>query len=282
VEAEHRITDERVRRIIELKRAVCDTPDKSFLIVNQGGIDPLALDMFAKEGILALRRAKRRNMERLTLACGGTQVNYLEDLTPSILGKAGLVYQQTLGEEKYTFVEQVDNPFSCTILIKGPNAHTITQVKDASRDGIRAVKNAIEDGCLIPGGGAYEVAMHAALNKYVSEVKGRVKVGVQAFADAFLIVPKTLAENSGFDAQDALIALQEAHAEGHVVGLDLETGEPMDPQAEGVWDNYRVKRQQLHSISIMAQQILLVDEIIKAGKSQKAQPEGGEEAGGFE
>lgn len=75
--------------------------------------------MLAKEGILALRRAKRRNMERLTLACGGTQVNYVEDLTPDVLGYAGLVYQQTLGEEKYTFVEKVDNPFSCTILIKG-------------------------------------------------------------------------------------------------------------------------------------------------------------------
>jgi len=143
VEAEHRIADERVRRVIELKRLVCfswkllkyltvpniifkkvcDTPDKHFLVVNQGGIDPLALDMFAKEGILALRRAKRRNMERLTLACGGTQVNYVEDLTPDILGKAGLVYQQTLGEEKYTFVEKVENPFSCTILVKGKEPH---------------------------------------------------------------------------------------------------------------------------------------------------------------
>jgi len=123
--------------------------------------------------------------------------------------------------------------------------------------------------------------MHAALSHYVSEIKGRVKVGVQAFADAMLAIPKTLAENSGFDPQDTLIALQEAHSAGHMVGLDLETGEPMDPEAEGVWDNYRVKRQQLHSISIMATQILLVDEIIKAGKSQKSQPQQ-EEAGGFE
>lgn len=93
--------------------------DQGFVVVNQGGIDPLALDMFAKEGILALRRAKRRNMERLTLACGGIQVNSVDDLSPEVLGKAGLVYEHVLGEEKFTFVEKVDNPFSCTILIKG-------------------------------------------------------------------------------------------------------------------------------------------------------------------
>jgi len=63
--------------------------------------------------------------------------------------------------------------------------------------------------------------------------------------------------------------IQEAHKEGHVVGLDLETGEPMDPQVEGVWDNYRVKRQLLQSASVVASQLLLVDEILKASKSTK-------------
>jgi T-complex protein 1 subunit zeta len=277
VNAEHEMTDERVKKIIALKREVC-TEGQGFVIINQGGIDPLALDMLAKEGIIGLRRAKRRNMERLTLACGGIQVNSVEDLTPDVLGKAGLVYEHTLGEETFTFVEKVENPFSCTILIKGPNMHTIAQIKDAVRDGVRAVKNAIEDGHLVPGGGAFEIAAHAALLKYKDEVKGRAKVGVQAFADAILIVPKTLAENSGFDSQDTLIALQEAHKDGHVVGLDLETGEPMDPQAEGVWDNYRVKRQLLQSASVVATQLLLVDEILKASKSAR----GGSDTAGEE
>ncbi|PRQ54477.1 putative chaperonin Cpn60/TCP-1 family, groEL-like apical domain-containing protein [Rosa chinensis] len=69
--------------------------------------------------IIALRRAKRRNMERLVLACGGEAVNSVDDLTPDCLGWAGLVYEHVLGEEKYTFVENVKNPHSCTILIKG-------------------------------------------------------------------------------------------------------------------------------------------------------------------
>ena len=99
------------------------------------GIDPFSLDALAKEGIIALRRAKRRNMERLTLACGGIALNSLDDLNPDCLGHAGLVYEYTLGEEKFTFIEKCNNPPSVTLLIKGPNKHTLTQIKDAIRDG---------------------------------------------------------------------------------------------------------------------------------------------------
>jgi T-complex protein 1 subunit zeta len=120
------MTDEKVMKIIELKRKVCpEGSNKSFVIINQKGIDPESLDLLAKENIIALRRAKRRNMERLTLACGGNAVNSVEDLTPEDLGYCDLVYEMSLGEEKYTFVEGVKNPFSCTILIKGPNDYTI-------------------------------------------------------------------------------------------------------------------------------------------------------------
>lgn len=96
-----------------------------------------------------------------------------------------------------------------TLLIKGPNPHTITQIQDALRDGLRATKNAIEDEALIPGAGAFEVACSAHLSGTVKKsAKGRVKMGVQAFADALLIIPKTLAQNGGFDVQDVVVALQ--------------------------------------------------------------------------
>lgn len=78
-------------------------------------------------------------------------------------------------------------------------------------------------------------------------LKGRSKLGVQAYADALLIIPKTLASNSGFDPHDSILPLIEEHNEGHIVGIDVTTGEPFDPESEGVFDNYRVKRQQLHS-----------------------------------
>jgi len=267
VESERKWVDERVQRIIDFKNKVCDTPDKTFVVINQKGVDPLALDSFAKHGIIALRRAKRRNMERLTLACGGVAVNSVDDLAPDVLGYAGLVYEHVLGEEKYTFVEGVKNPFSCTILIKGPNKHTITQIQDAVRDGLRAVKNTIEDGCVIPGAGAFQIAANHDLNKFKTDVSGRQRLGVEIFAEALLVIPKTLAVNSGFDPVDTIVTLQEEFAKGHVVGLDLITGEAISPAEEGIWDQYRVIKHSLNSASVIASQLLLVDEILRAGKN---------------
>ncbi|KAB1211175.1 T-complex protein 1 subunit zeta [Morella rubra] len=248
VAAERRQVDERVQKIIELKNKVCSGNDKNFVVINQKGIDPPSLDLLARAGIIALRRAKRRNMERLVLACGGEAVNSVDDLTPDCLGWAGLVYEHILGEEKYTFVENVKNPYSCTILIKGPNDHTIAQIKDAVRDGLRAVKNTIEDASVVLGAGAFEVAARQYLiNEVKKTVKGRAQLGVEAFADALLVVPKTLAENSGLDTQDVIIALKGEHDQGNVVGLNQHTGEPIDPQMEGIFDNYSVKRQIINS-----------------------------------
>ncbi|KAJ6804148.1 T-complex protein 1 subunit zeta 1 [Iris pallida] len=98
VAAERRQVDERVRKIIELKEKVCSGTDKNFVVINQKGIDPPSLDLLARAGIVALQRAKRRNMERLVLACGGEPVDSVENLTEDSLGWAGLVYEHVLGE----------------------------------------------------------------------------------------------------------------------------------------------------------------------------------------
>ncbi|KAK4689906.1 T-complex protein 1 subunit zeta, partial [Tremellales sp. Uapishka_1] len=274
VESERRFVDAKLKKIVELKNLVCDQAvgsgekPKGFVLINQKGIDPMSLDVLVKNGIFALRRAKRRNMERLQFACGGIAQNSVDDLTPDVLGWAGLVYEHTLGEEKYTFVEDVKEPKSVTMLIKGPNAHTMAQIGDALRDGFRSVKNAVEDHCVIPGAGAFEVACSAHLQTALKSTKGRTKLGVLAFAEAMLIIPKTLAANGGFDVQDAIVGLQQEQEEtDDPVGLDLKSGEPMNPITEGVWDNYRVKRQMLHSCSVIAVNLLGTDEILRAGRS---------------
>ena len=223
VESERRFVDDKLRKIVDLKKEVCGNDSKKgFVIINQKGIDPLSLDVLVKNGIFALRRAKRRNMERLQLVCGGTAQNSVDDLTPEVLGWAGLVYEHQLGEEKYTFIvnepcqlplwsccllssqEDVKDPKSVTLLIKGPNAHTITQITDAVRDGLRSVYNMIVDKSVVPGAGAFQVACAAHLSSegFRKQVKGKAKYGVSAFAEALLVIPKTLAANSGHDIQD--------------------------------------------------------------------------------
>ena len=290
VESERKWLDERCRKIVHFKRSVCDKQDgdgsnhekKTFCIINQKGVDPLSLDMFAKEGILCLRRAKRRNMERLSLATGGQVILSLEDLDPELLGYCGHVYEETYGDDKFTFVEDCGmDAQSCTLLIQGPNQLTIDQIKDAVKDGLRAVKNAVEDNAVVPGGGAFELAASLYLtNEIVPKTVGKAKLGVMAFAEALLIIPKTLIANSGYDVQDALLQLKDEFLANNkldsndpimAIGFNCTTGEPMLPVIEGVYDNVRVKRQSLHLATVLANQLLLVDEVMRAGKSMGQQ-----------
>lgn len=268
VESERKFTDEKVKKIIELKQRVCTEENKkTFVLINQKGIDPPSLEMLAKEGIIALRRAKRRNMERLPLVVGGTAVNSVDDIDLDDLGYADVIYEQTLEDEKYTFIEGVKNPHSCTILIKGSHDHGIAQMKDALRDGLRAVSSCVEDEAVVPGAGAFELAAHVHLEEFKKSVQGKARLGVQIFANALLITPKTLLENSGLDVQDKLLSvISEREKKKSPVGINLVTGDAMDPTLEGIYDIFTVKKQCIGLAPVLAEQLLLVDEVIRAGK----------------
>ena len=281
--SERAFTDDKVMKIIDFKRKMCEGKDKTFVVINQKGIDPTSLDMLAKEGIVGLRRAKKRNMERLILACGGHAVHSVEELQEEDLGYAEEYKEVTLGDDKFTFIEGVENPFSCTILIKGPNDHTIAQLKDAIRDGLRAVKNSIDDKALIPGAGAFELAAYNHLIEYIKEVEGKPKYGVEAFAKSLLIIPGTLASNSGLDSLDCILGAIQANqkalkeqgeGEKQYFGIDLDTGDPKPVVLEKIFDNYCCKRQFLHLAPVLAQQLLLVDEIVRAGRQMKSNAPG--------
>lgn len=271
VASERRFVDEKLKKIVDLKNQVC-RQGEGFVIINQKGIDPMSLDTLAKNGILALRRAKRRNMERLQLVCGGEAQNSVDDLSSDVLGFSGKVYEHTIGEEKFTFVTENKDPKSCTILIKGATNHVVTQVKDAVRDGLRAVSNVVKDNSLIPGAGAFYLSAHHFLTSPENKlVRGRTKAGVMAFADALLVVPKTLASNAGFDQLEMVSTCQDDLADGRIVGVDLQSGESMDPVEEGVWDSFRVIRNGIVAATGIASNLLLCDELLKAGKSSLKQ-----------
>lgn len=127
---------------------------------------------------------------------------------------------------------------------------------------MRAIKNDIDDGCVVPGADAVEVTMTETLIKYKLSVKGRAQPGVQIFAGALLIISKVLAQNFGFDLQEILVKVQAEHLEsGHLVDVDSNTGEPMVAAEIGIWDNCCVKKR-LHSYTVIATNIHLVNEIM--------------------
>eukprot|EP00116_Pleurobrachia_bachei_P003563 sb/3463825/ len=264
-------------KLVKAERAFCDDkvqqrcadkPTKVLLLSTRKELTPTLLTHLPERESLLSDVPNDETWSELCLACGGTAVNSLDDISPKHLGHAGLFYEHVLGDDKYSFIEECDNPQSVTILIKGPNKHTITQIKDAVRDGLRAVKNAVEDQQVVPGAGSMEIAIYQALNEYKNEVRGKARLGVEAFATAMLIIPKCLAQNAGHDAQDCLVKmLQEYKGVDRPVGLDLTTGEAFYPAEAGIWDNYCVKKQLLNSCTVISSNLLIVDEVMRAGMS---------------
>lgn len=276
VASERKFVDEKLKKIIDLKNEVCElNSNKGFVIINQKGIDPMSLDILAKNGILALRRAKRRNMERLQLVCGGEAQNSVDDLSPAILGFSGLVYENSIGEDKFTYITENKEPKSGTILIKGANNHVLQQIKDAVRDGLRSVSNVLKDQSIIPGGGAFFMSCNNHLLNTKNEfLRGKNKSGIKAFSEALLVIPKTLSKNAGLDSLETLSNCQD-EIDDRIVGIDLKSGEPMDPTIEGVWDSYRVMRNAISAATGIASNLLLCDELLKAGRSSLKEGAGG-------
>ena len=253
---EREYVDQKVKKIIQIKRSVCKDKKKGFLVVNQKGIDTLSLDLLAKEGILAVRRAKRQNLERISLMCNAVPVNSIDDIKPEILGYAGLVYEQIIGDEKFTFIENVTNPFSGTILIKGKNIFLRQQIKDAIKSGLMSLKIFSKDKCALHGGGQIEIQANKHLTLYSECIKGKKKFGVIALAKGMLSIPKILSENSGDDPYKYYSYISKNIAQSYSVSHFS------DLNQYNILDCWTVKKQIYESVVSLASTVLLIDEIL--------------------
>jgi T-complex protein 1 subunit zeta len=135
------------------------------------------------------------------------------------------------------------------------------------KSGLRGLKDAIETGKMLPGAGACEIGVCQGLKRDAGKIgAGKARFGVEAFAEGILSIPRALMNNSGFDAGVKIAEMQKVWDEGEFWGIDLETGEVIDPAVFGIWDSYKVVRGLVQSAPIVASQLLLVDEIIESGR----------------
>jgi len=170
---ERESVDSQVKKIIQLKRKICIEENRGFVLINQKGIDSISLDLLAKEGILGIRRAKRKNMERISLLCNCTPVNSTHDLKTDVLGFSGIVYEQIIGEDKYTFFENVSNPFSGTILIQGRSALIRKQIENSTINAIKTLKLGIQDKGFLNGAEGIEIMLHKHLLNFSTNIPGK-------------------------------------------------------------------------------------------------------------
>ncbi|MFQ5891609.1 MAG: thermosome subunit beta [Candidatus Methanofastidiosia archaeon] len=261
-----------------LKKMVENIKDTGATVVFcQKGIDDLAQHYLAKRGILTARRVKKSDMKKLSKATGGRIVTKLSDLSSKDLGKAGLVEERKIAGDEMIFVERCKNPKAVSILIRGGTEHFVESVERALQDAIGVSATLMEDSTYVAGGGAIEMELTKRLSEFVGTLAGREQLAVKAFKDAIEVIPRTLAENAGFDPIDILVELRSKHErDGKYIGLDMFDGKLKDMKKRGIVEPLRIKEQAIKSASEAAVMILRIDDVVAATRIEKGpeMPEG--------
>ena len=179
------------------------------------------------------------------------------------------------------FVEKCKDPKAVTILVRGGTEHIVDEAERAVEDAVKGVAAALELGKVVPGGGAAEVAVARKIREIADKYKGREQLAINAFAESVEIIPRALAENSGYDPIDILVSLRSEHDNGRkTYGLDCFTGKTTDMVKAGVVEPLKIKLQAIKSASEAAEMILRIDDVIQGSKESKDKEPGPSPGGG--
>ncbi len=256
------------------------------VVLCQKGIDDVAQHFLARKGILAVRRIKKSDVEKIARATGARIITRIEEINEKDLGRAKLVEERRVGEDKMVFIEGCENPKSITILIRGGTKRLVDEAERSIKDALNVIKDVIVESKIVAGGGACEVEVALALRDYSKTLPGKEQLAVEKFAEAVEIIPAQLAENAGLDPIEAVVTLRAKHKEGQKwAGVNVLEGKLDDMYKLNVLEPVLVKKQSIKSAVEAAAMILKIDDVIaasrleeKKGKEEKT----GEEESSFE
>ncbi len=254
------------------------------VVIAQKGIDDMAQHFLARKGVVAIRRAKKSDMEKLAKATGGKIVTNIDALTKADLGSAAVVEERKTGDDKMTYIEGCKNPKSVTLLIRGGTQRITAEAERSLHDALCVVKDLIEEPKVVAGGSAPELEMASTLRKYAQTLPGREQLAVQVFAECLEVVATTLAENAGLNTIDILSELRARHEKGEVwAGVDVLGGKVGDIAKINIYEPLAVKKQIIKSASEASTLILKIDDVIALAKMKTPPmpPGGGGMPGGM-
>jgi len=242
------------------------------VVICQKGIDDMAQHFLAKEGVLAVRRAKESDMDKLSRATKAKIVTNLDDLKKDDLGFAELVEERKIGDDEMVFVEGCKDPKSVSVLIRAGLERMVDEAERAMHDALSVVADVFEKNKIAVGGGAVEAEVAKELRDYAVKVGGREQLAIEAFANALETIPSTLAENAGLEKIDVMVELRAAHEKpkGHLMGVDVLGGKVADLHKKGVLEPLSVKEQAIKSAGEAASMILRIDDVIASSKPREA------------
>jgi len=239
------------------------------VVLCEKGLDDMVQHFLARKEILAIRRIKKSDMEKLAKATGGKIVTSLDAISSEDLGYANLVEERKIGDDKMTFVEGCKHPRAVTILIRGGTTRIVDEAERSLHDALCVVRDVVEEPKVVAGGGSPELEVSRVLRKYAETLPGREQLAVKGFAEALEAVPMTLTENAGLDPIDILSELRAGHEKGEKwAGIEVNHGKVEDMAEAGVFEPLAVKKQIIRSATEASTMILKIDDVIAAGKTK--------------
>lgn len=254
------------------------------VLITQKGIDDMAQHYLSKEGIYAVRRVKKSDIEKLAKATGASIAASMDEIGENDLGYAERVEQVKVGDDYMTFVTGCKNPKAVSVLVRGGTEHVVDEIDRSLTDSLHVVATALEDGAYTLGGGAAAAEIAYKMREYASKVGGRQQLAIERFANALEEIPRALAENAGLDPIDILIKMRQEHANGKKnMGVNVYTGQVEDMEKAGVIEPIRVGKQVIDSATEASVMILRIDDVIatKSSGGQGGAPPGMPPGGGM-
>jgi len=247
------------------------------VIFCEKGVDDMALHFLAKKNIMAIKNVSSGDMEKLAKATGGTIQASTKDIPSEGLGEAKLVEEMKIGDDKLVFVRDCKDPHAVTVMIRGGSDHVVDEAERSIHDALCVVRNAVEDGKIVAGGGSPEAETAKQLRDYALKVGGREQLAIEAYAEALEAIPLTIAQNSGLDPIDIMVELRSKHAnpENKWFGVQVETGKIADMLADNVVEPLRVKQQAVKSATEAACMLLRIDDVLSSKGMKEGGPPGG-------
>ncbi|MEM0000855.1 MAG: thermosome subunit alpha [Desulfurococcaceae archaeon] len=261
--------DEEAKMLKEMVDKIADVGAN--VVVCQKGIDEVAQHFLAKRGIMAVRRVKRSDLEKLERASGGKIVSSIRDLKPDDLGYAELVEERKVGNDKMVFIEGCKNPKAVTILVRGASDMVLDEIERSLKDALNVLRNVMRVPYIVAGGGAVELEVAMKLREYAAKIGGKEQLAIEAFATALEEIPMILAASCGKDPLEVLMELRKLHAEGKKdSGIDVVSAEIVNDMAtRNVIEPLLVKEAMIKTAAEAALAVLKIDDIIAASPMKK-------------
>lgn len=262
------ITRERIRKILATGVNV---------ILTTGGIDDLCMKYFVEAGCMAVRRVKKTDMKRIAKATGGNILLSLGNLEGeevfdvADLGTAGVVEVERVSDDEIIVIRECKVNRAASIILRGANEMMLDEMERSVHDALCVIKRVLESKKVVPGGGAVETALSVHLETVAATYSSKEQMAIAAFADALLVIPRTLANNSGLDSMDLIAKLRAQHSlaqreggdpELAKTGLDLFGNDVRNNLAAGVVEPAVAKVKAIKFAVEAAITLLRIDDII--------------------